>query len=394
MAVDPVLSGDVVTETPKVGQELEINLFENVPKPEMVLWYGVSDSQGNDWARKSLTSEGAVYATTPTMPGELIITCTLMRQWDSKSAPPLKLHATIEKVVEPSGDLLPGQQRGKIIVGMSTDDYQSRVRETGPIGADHFFMGSWDPQGFLKRCKESDARGLFPYGNMKTGDWGSFGSSSGDAKVEELGRLLADWGKPCRVTFHHEPGFKSPDGDGEGGTAREWVDMAIRQYPRLKNLAPQAITGPVINGFILDPRTAGSGWTDAELDKLFTDQFFESIDAFGGDYYDGATSPTNGQPVSFKLERANSWLTRRWPHGRADIGETSFIKPEDMGALWNVVSAWPERWWCILAFNSDSNNRPGIPTQGGGWNFTHDYRSTDDRLNAFKKVLADPISFP
>src|SRR4051812_2273682 len=109
MAVDPVLSGDVVTETPKVGQELEINLFENVPKPEMVLWYGVSDSQGNDWARKSLTSEGAVYAPTPTMPGELIIPCTLMRQWDSKSAPPLKLHATIEKVVEPSGDLLPGQ---------------------------------------------------------------------------------------------------------------------------------------------------------------------------------------------------------------------------------------------------------------------------------------------
>lgn len=303
----------------------------------------------------------------------------------------------------PKDTLVPGQVKDKCIIGMSTDNFDARMTELGrPIGADHFFVSSWSVVGFMQKVYEAEEHGLFPYGNMKvvSNDWKRFGSSAADAEVEALAEALAEFGKPVRVTFHHEPGFKTPTTNGEGGTPQDWVKMAIRQYPRLKNLAPNVVTGPVINGFICDPNIAGQGWSDDELNSLFTDEFFDAIDAFGGDYYDGSTSRSaadsgKGRAV-LKIARADAWLRSRGLVGKivADVGEFNFIKPVHCDELTDFFATHADLWWMALNFNSDLNNRANIPTIGGLWNLSHGYDTQWDRRDAFRRMLDHPLIHP
>lgn len=393
MAVTPVLNGQVDTDEPVVGEELAITLTENVPGETIKLEYGVSDNQGNEWVRTRLDANGATYTTVPATQGELIIVSTLMRTYDQKPAEPLTLRTTVTPM-SGGGAGIPGQVAGKVLVGMSTDDYTTRVRETGPIGSDHFFVGSWSPSDFISKVKEAKARGLYAFGNMKTGDWAKAASGSLDSSLDGLIKSLNELNYPCHICFHHEPGFKTPNGAGEGGTGFDWRAMNMRLLKRVKDGSDIIAAGVVDNGYKFSPKTSGQGWTDSELDQLYTDEFLDTMDSLGADYYDGATSKTNGEPAALKVARADAWMERRgWPGGMA-IGEFSFVRPVDATALFAVCKRTPERWWAILAFNSDNNNRAGIPTKGAGWNFTHDFEQSGDRLAAFKSILADPLSHP
>jgi len=300
------------------------------------------------------------------------------------------------------GVQIPGRVPGKVIIGMSSDNFDTRMAELGrPIGADHFFVSSWNPNQFIAKAEEAHDHGLLPYGNMKVSgnNWARFASSAADAEVAAFGEQLADLGYPVRVTFHHEPGFQTPTGSGEGGTARDWVNMAIRQYPRLKAIAPNVITGHVINGWLAGPEDTG-GWTYAELNQLYTDEFFAAVDAFGGDYYDGSTTRAKadagkGSAVR-KVERCDAWLRSRGLAGEivADIGEYNFIKPEHSDQMTAFLTSHADMWWCALNFNSDQNNRPNIPTIGAAWNLSHGYDSQWDRRDAFRRMLDHPQIHP
>lgn len=303
-------------------------------------------------------------------------------------------------VLPATAGLLPGQVAGKVIVGMSTDDYSARVNELSrQVGADHFFVSAWNPDEFMRKAEDARAKGLFPYGNMKTGPWADYASGAKDAVVASFAARLAAFGDPVRVTLHHEPGFKGKGTDpysGEQGTAQQWVAMGARCYPRIKAVAPNAVTGGVINGFIMDPRTAGQGLTNTQLDAIFTDAYLGAIDAFGGDYYDGAKSRAETGPGAawLKVQRCDQWLAYRGFTGRADIGEFNFIRPQDADSMTAFLTAHVDRWWMALNFNSDNNNRDNIPTIGERWNLSHGYDTSTDRRDAFRRMLDHPLTHP
>ena len=398
-AVTPQLTLELDKDEYKTGETAVLQVTENFQAPKRTVT--VNKLADADWALQSDDGDTLVY--TVVVPEEAAgdthnVAVHLERTWDKATA-----DADIDLVVAsaPTGGGVPGQVVGKTIIGMSTDDYAKRMAELDrPVGADHFFVSSWNPDSFIQRAKAADAKGQFPYGNMKVGDWGDFGSSAWDAKVTGFANQLAAFGKPVRVTFHHEPGFKSPTGAGEGGTAVEWVNMAIRQYPRIKAIAPNVVTGPVINGFILDPRTEREGFTFAELNSLFTDKFFESIDAFGGDYYDGSDTRAKAESgvgrAVLKIANADKWLRSRGVVGEvvADVGEYNFIMPQHADDLTKFFTEHTDLWWMALNFNSDDNNRDGIPTIGGGWNLSHGYNSQWDRRDAFRRQLDHALIHP
>jgi hypothetical protein len=288
---------------------------------------------------------------------------------------------------------LPGQVAGKVIVGLATDTYSTRLAELGrPIGADHFFVSSWSVSSFVSGCDTAHGRGCLPFGNMKVGDWGDAAAGSMDAAATQLGQAVAALGYPVRLTFHHEPGNSTPGGTGDNGTGFEWRDMLIRLLPRVKAEAPNAIVGPVDNGYKWS--AMGQGWTDSELNQIYTDQLLAVCDVLGADYYDGATTRTNGETAAVKVQRADSWADRRGWARPMDIGEWNFVRPVDCDSMTSTLTARPDRWWLSCCFDSDNNNRASIPTIGGGWNFSHGFDTQWDRRDAFRRTVDHALTSP
>lgn len=292
--------------------------------------------------------------------------------------------------------LLPGQVAGKVICGLCTDNYATRVAELGRTpGADHFFVGpDWDENEFVAKAGDAHSRGCLPYGNMKVGPltWGQMATSQGDARVAALASRIAALGYPVRVALHHEPGNNTPTGSGDNGTGVEWRDMLIRQLPRIKAIAPNAIVGPVDNGFKWSANS--QGWTDAQLAQIYTDALLSVCDVLGADYYDGATTRTNGEPAVVKVQRADAWASRIGWDKPMDIGEWNFVRPADCDSMTAFLTAHADRWWCANAFDSDTGNRSGIPTIGAKWGFDHGYDTTWDRRDAARRMFDNPLVYP
>jgi hypothetical protein len=382
------LTGSIKPDKPAVGDTLTAYVYENVWNPDAKIAYEASDG----WAVQSQDSHGAVLTRRADRAGDVSLTVKASRPWQSQSDT-----LTLKATVAGPDVRVPGAVPGKVVVGMATDDFAARAAETGKVGADHFFRPSWDPAGFLKSVQTAKGRGLYAFGNMKTGSWAAAAKGSLDASLDKLVHDLDALAYPCHICFHHEPGFKTPGGQGDAGTGFEWRDMNIRLLNRVKQAGSKWVTpGIVDNGFKWSPNISGMGWTDAEIDQIYTDAFLSALEgcSLGADFYDGATTRSNGDPAAHQVARADAWATTRGWGGAMAIGEFSFVRPGDADLLWQVVKANPARWWCILAFDSDDNNRLNIPTKGAGWNFTHDFDTAHDRLDAFKAILADPLSQP
>jgi hypothetical protein len=303
----------------------------------------------------------------------------------------------------PPRETVPGQIPGQVIWGMATDNYAARVAETGPVGAEHNFVGTWSPSTALQKIEAIHDDGLLPYMGMKVhgGDgglalgpnlWQQVANGALDASCTQFAQDLAALNYPIRLGFHHEPAGNKDGSGAEGGTLTQWVNMQLRLFRIIKPIAPNVVLGPIDNGFKWS--SGAQGFSDAQLNAYYTEEFLAEMMVHGADYYDGATTRTNGERAAIKAANAAAWMDRRNFSKPMDSGEWQFVRPSDCAAMWSLVSADPDRWWLMIAFNSDTNNRANIPTIGAGWNFTHGYDTANDRLNAFRSVLADPVSYP
>jgi hypothetical protein len=294
--------------------------------------------------------------------------------------------------------LVPGQIQGRVIMGMATDNYAARVAEVGKNGADHSFVGSWNVSGMISDIQTARSRGVFPLVSMKVNPntWGEVANGALDSEATNLANQIKNLGYPCRISFHHEPaGNGGASSSGDNGTLGQWRDMLIRLFGIIGPIATNAVLGPIDNGYKWSAKA--QGWTDAELATVYTPQLLAVCDTLGSDCYDGSSQSTPqvwGENAAVKAGRMLAWANRIGWTGPLDIGEWNFIRPQDATAMWNVFSANPDRWWLATVFNSDNNNRADIPDPPGHWNFTHDYASPNDRLNAYKAAVNDPIAYP
>jgi hypothetical protein len=286
----------------------------------------------------------------------------------------------------------------RVIMGMATDNYAARVAEVGKNGADHSFVGSWNVAGMISDIQTAHSRGVFPLVSMKVNPntWAEVANGALDSGAANLANQINNLGYPCRISFHHEPaGSGGASSAGDNGTLGEWRDMLIRLFGIIKPIASNAVLGPIDNGYKWSAKA--QGWSDAELATVYTPALLNVCDTLGSDCYDGSKQSTPqvwGEPAYVKAQRMLAWAVRIGWDGPLDIGEWNFIRPQDATAMWNVFSANPERWWLATVFNSDNNNRADIPNPPGHWNFTHDYATANDRLNAYKAAVNDPIAYP
>lgn len=297
---------------------------------------------------------------------------------------------------------VPGQIAGRVIMGMATDNYTARVSEVGKIGADHAFVGSWDPAQMVQQIQTAHGRGVFPLVSMKVsgssgGTWAQVASGRLDSSCTSLANSLKNLGYPMRISFHHEPsGNGGASSSGDNGTLGEWRDMLIRLFNIIRPIAPNVVVGPIDNGYKWSAK--GQGWSDAELATVYTPALLNACMTLGADCYEGSKVVNNttqwGENAATKASRMLAWAVRIGWNGPLDIGEWNFVRPADCTAMWNVLSANPERWWLATVFNSDNNNRDDIPNPPGHWNFTHDYATSKDRLNAYKAAVNDPVAYP
>lgn len=291
---------------------------------------------------------------------------------------------------------IPGQVAGKSIQGLATDTYATRVAETGPIGADRSYAGTWGVTGLMNLIKTAHSRGVLPYCSSKTNPstWAQAAAGALDADATAIGNQIAALGYPVRLTFHHEPsGSGGATGAGDNGTLGDWRDMMIRLFGIIKPLAPNAALGPCDNGYKWS--NGGQGWSDSQLATVYTDELLSLCHSLGADMYTpSTTSPPTGETAAVRFQNMTDWANRIGWTGGLDCGEWQFVTPGEATQAWNVMKANVDQWWLACAFDSDTNNRAGIPTIGAGWNFTHDYQTANDRLNAYKAILADPLSSP
>lgn len=294
-------------------------------------------------------------------------------------------------------DTVVGQVTGKVILGLAVDDWAARTAETGPVGALRSYSGTWSPSGVLSDSATAHSRGVIPYVSCKTNPstWAQVAAGALDADIDQLANNLDALGYPVRFTVHHEPAGKTAAGAGDNGTPIEWSQMLTRVFTRMRAITSNVVYGPTDNGYKWSAK--GQGWPDSELNQVYTDSLLAVCDVIGADCYDGSkqSSPQVwGEPAYIKAQRMIAWADRRGWNGPLDLGEWNFIRPQDCTAMWATLSGAPDYFWLACCFDSDTNNRTDIPNPPGHWNFTHDYATTNDRLNAFKAALTDPISVP
>lgn len=250
-------------------------------------------------------------------------------------------------------------------MGMATvyADWDDRVAETGPVNSRRVYAGStWNHSSLVSRINNCHARGLEPYASMKNGgtvaSWSSLASGAWDAQIDALGVALAQMPAPTRIAYHHEP---------RPATLSElaiWGRAHTRFNVRLKAVAgAKAIVGPCDNGH----PWSDMSWahlSDAQLATYWTDEFVESCDAIGADFYDGETNTNEGEPAWPKARGFwRYWRERRGFTGRLDVGEWNFIEPEDVELMWQQLLAGGFAAACV--FNSPENNRDDLPTDEG-----------------------------
>jgi hypothetical protein len=269
------------------------------------------------------------------------------------------------------------------LMGMSTDDWATRVAETGPVAAHRIFQSTWNIPSLIAKIEEDHDRGVTPYWSIKfNSTWAAAASGTDDQRFRDLGNALAALPYPTFGSFHHEP-----RGDGVSTPAQlaPWAAANVRAMNIAGPLAgTRHMLGTTDNGF-----PWSSKWgklTDAELATYYTPALLAATDFLGGDFYDGATNTNVGEPAAVKMANFEAWAARVAPGKPLAVGEWNAVLAEDIDAAWDALRVGP--WAVACLFNSAENNRTDLPTSlGGSWVLR------GDRLAAFRAVL-DQASIP
>jgi hypothetical protein len=254
---------------------------------------------------------------------------------------------------------------GTPLIGMSSpaNVWDARVKAVGPgLTARRIFadLGS-GATSQIKLVEQAHAAGLLPVISYKVGgDVAGAGSGRYNAVAEQAAAKLASYGLPTAVTFWHEP-----YGDM---TPAQYVAASKQLLPIFKRGGLRV--GPLLNGWLLDNQQATFG-------SYCPDELFELWDWMGIDTYESGTmeSPGSRKPAA-RIVALRKYLTSRGHDLPIGVGEYNGYSAQSIADAGEALMATPNVWFgCV--WNS---------TGGKGWELT------GDRLDAFKKTLADPRS--
>ncbi len=297
--------------------------------------------------------------------------------------------STHEPTPAPEPEPEPVPVEHPILMGMSTDEYDIRVRETGPVESHRIFVPSFNVSSLVSKLREANSRGVVPYWSLKFGtgssatDWARAASGAMDADFRALSNALAGLDFPTFGSFHHEPrggGISTPQ------QLVDWSRANVRAMNIVKPLAgPQHKLGTTDNGFPWGVKAKAAALNDAELAVYYTPALLNACDFLGGDFYDGKTDTNPGEPAAVKMAKFEAWAARVAPGKALAVGEWNAVLPADIYAAWDVLKDGP--WAIACIFNSAANNRPDLPTDGSLGD-PPSWVLRDGRLAAFRDLLS------
>jgi hypothetical protein len=193
------------------------------------------------------------------------------------------------------------------------------------------------------------------------GDAAGAVSGKYNAVAKKAAARLASYRLPTAVTFWHEP-----HGDL---TPAQYAAASKQLLPIFKR--GRLRVGPILNGWLLDNQRDTFG-------SYCPDELFELWDWVGIDTYESGTmdAPGDTKPAD-RIPALRKYLKSRGYHRPIGVGEYNGYSGESIAHAGEVLMSTPNVWFGCL-WNS---------TGGKGWEVT------GDRLDAFKKTLADPRSF-
>ena len=269
------------------------------------------------------------------------------------------------------------------LMGMSTDDWDARIAETGPVASHRIFQPTWDIAALIRKIEADHTKGVTSYWSIKFNTtWAAAASGTDDARFRELGAALARLPYPTYGSFHHEPR------DSNITTPTQLVPWTQANIRAMNIVGPLAGTrhmlGTTDNGFPWSNKWGKL--TDAQLATYYTPALLAATDFLGGDFYDGATNSNVGEPAAVKLANFEAWAARVAPGKPLGVGEWNAVTATDIHAGWTVLRQGG--WVIACIFNSGANNRDDLPSSlGGSWVLR------GDRLAAFRSVL-DQATIP
>ena len=253
-------------------------------------------------------------------------------------------------------------------IGMSAprDQWDARLRETGPVYARRLFGQLSSTSGLISLARSEIAAGRMPILSFKVpnNDWAGAAAGRYDAQLRDLTTKLDNLPGQVFVAIHHEP--------TNDGTQRDYAAMQRRVLPIL---APptNVYAGVIVNGYWWSARAAG--YTDAEIAQWLPADVLGLAEVIGADTYQGGTSASPGEDAAAKIRRLSQWAGRVGV-SRLGIGEYNGLTGAAIKAAGDAILA-DSRFLFATAFNSSQNSRDGV-----------NWQLTGDRLTAFKNTVA------
>jgi hypothetical protein len=280
----------------------------------------------------------------------------------------------------------PGQQPGKVILGMSCgSDCAARQRELGsPYGVHRDFEKWADWAGVLAVIRHDHAQGRLPWVSVEgpiqgtPEGWKAVAAGTYDAEIRQLAAaIVSSDDKPILLTFNHEP-----SNDGTEAQGAWWAAAFTHFCDVLEGAGALANTGcvPILGDWLFNPankKQVPSHWvTHAVLRRA----------AFlGVDLYENAS----GRPMGPRLQHIIDWMAAQgFPDkmvGVGELGTTDAIHPgvtsvDYLNESLSWAKANPDKIGVISYFNSTANSRAGAY-----WPLDED----PAKIRTFRKWLAD-----
>jgi hypothetical protein len=252
---------------------------------------------------------------------------------------------------------------GTPLIGMSAtaSAWDERLREVGPgVTARRIFADlAKGASSQIRTIEAAHAAGMLPVVSYKVGgDIAGAVDGRFNAVAEEAAALLASYGKPTAVTFWHEP--------HNDMTTSQYVAASKQILPAFKR--DELRVGPLLNGFLLDRQRD-------VFDQYCPDDLMDLWDWIGLDTYQMGTPENPGKvnPATRVYALSEYVEARGYAHLPLGVGEYNGMSAEAITTTGESLLSTPNVWFgCV-------------------WNSTleRDYVLTGERLEAFKRTLAD-----
>ncbi len=335
------------------GQTATLRVTENIKGYRTL---AVRDSSGAVWTKQSDDTVSATY-TAPVTVGTPQVSVTMTRTVDGATAS----SSVAYSVTTP---LWPGQQRGKLILGMSCGTVCSqREAELGQAYGVHRQFKSWgDWAGVARDIQADHAAGRLPWVSVKSPGssavgWKAVANGEYDAAIRSLATTLkANDDKPVILTFHHEPSNDGTEAEGAlWAAAYTHFDDVLRAEGALVNVSDV----PIVGDWLFNANNRGQ-----DPANWVTDAVLERAPFLGVDMYENASGETFAQ----RIPVITDWMAAQgYPDTMVGIGETGSTQyyPRSTSVQWmNDSLAWAtahtDQVGVVSYFNSTANSRDGV----------------------------------